>query len=160
MGAGFRPLPALEIAIGGADDPLAVTEVLAAGVETHGAAGGAPLEARRGENPVQALGLRLGLDLHGARHANRAQPGGDPPALQHGGRQPQVTDTAVGAGTDKGRVDGDTLQRQAGLQAHVGQRPFPARAIGRPGCVQRRHRGGDRHRVLRAGTPGNLRLQC
>lgn len=66
MGAGTRALATLKVAVGAGDDPFLLTEGFTAGIETHGAAGFAPLETGLYENLVQPLGFSGLLDRGGA----------------------------------------------------------------------------------------------
>src|SRR6056297_3976724 len=53
VGTGAGALPVLEVAVGAGDHPLPAAEVLAAGEETHGAAGLTPFEPGGGEDFVE-----------------------------------------------------------------------------------------------------------
>ena len=81
----------------------------------HSDAGGA-------EDPVEALGLGLRLDLRRARDHQDAHAVLDRAAVEHRGGDPQVLDPAVGAGADEDGVDGDVLDRRARGEVHVGER--------------------------------------
>jgi hypothetical protein len=81
------------------------------------------------------------LTAPGARHHQGADPVGDPAALGHRGGGPEVLDAAVGAAADEHRVDPDLAHRDAGLQAHVLERPGRGVALGGVGEVVGRRDG-------------------
>src|SRR3954449_8892667 len=87
-------LPALEVAVRRARAALAGVQRVLVHAEAHGAAGGAPLEARGEEHLVQALLLGLAADLLGAGNDHGADVRVDLLAVEHGGGGAQVADPA------------------------------------------------------------------
>src|SRR3546814_5214606 len=75
-------------------------------------------------------------------------------------RSLQIRDPGVGAGADEGDVDGNSLQRKPGLQAHVAERR--RRQVAASGVGEARGIGDalvDPGDVLGAGAPGDLRRE-
>ena len=75
-------------------------------------------------------------------------------SLHNRGGLAQVVDTAVGARADEHGVHGDVLDRHAGLESHVGQRPLGGGALGGVGdLVGLRHVRGDWQALAGVGSP-------
>src|SRR3954463_16500510 len=85
-------LAALEVAIGRGRAALAGLEDVRVHAQAHRAAGGAPVEARRPEDLVEALALGLRAHLLGARDDHGVHAARHPAALDHLGGGPQVAD--------------------------------------------------------------------
>ena len=149
------PLAALEVAVRRRRAALLGPQLVGVHREAHGAAGLAPLEARRFQNLVEALGLGLLLDEaraghdHGVDDVRRdGAAGGD------GGDGAHVLDAAVRAGADEDAVDGHVREPRARLEAHVRERaPHRRRALLRRRVRRVRHDAVDRRRVLRRRAP-------
>src|SRR5712671_5468501 len=101
MGLGVLALAALEIAVRGRGDTLAVLGPIIVHRHAIRAAGLAPFEARFEEHAVQPLLLGLVFHEAGAWHDERPNPFGDAPALGDRRGGAQILDAAVGAGADK-----------------------------------------------------------
>ena len=118
-------LPALEVPVRGRGAALALDQDVGVHAEAHRAAGGAPLEAGRAEDLVEAL-------LLGLRWRTCSEPGttiartalGDLAAVDHRGGGAEVLDPRVRAGADEDAVELDLGDRRAGLERHVGERPL------------------------------------
>ncbi len=138
------PLPALEVPVGGRRDALARAGQVAIHRDAHRAAGLAPLEAGVAEDAVESLGLGGAADQSGARARPSRAPRPDAPGRRR--RRAQVLEPAVGARPDEDAVDPDGLERRAGRESHVGERPLEARRAGPgrpapPGRARRRRSG-------------------
>src|SRR5579859_903776 len=72
MGPRAGTLPALEVPVRRRGHPLARTGDVVVHAQAHRASGAAPLEPGVAEDPVEALGLGLGLDSHRSGHGERA----------------------------------------------------------------------------------------
>src|SRR5215208_4112043 len=81
--AAARALAALEVAVRGRRAALAGLQLVRVHGQAHRAALAAPVEARGGEDLVQALGLGLRLDLHRARDDHGVHVAADLLALDH-----------------------------------------------------------------------------
>ena len=151
-----RPLPALEVPVGGRRDALAGTRRIAVHRDAHRAPGLAPLEAGIAEDAVEALGLRGAPDQPRAGDDHRGHDR-SPPAHDRR-RRTQVLDPAVRARPDEDAVDRDRLERRARREPHVGERADQA---GAPDRVPHRRRVGhgtrDGPAVLGARAPGHGR---
>src|SRR3954471_17288804 len=144
-------LAALEVAVRRRRAALARVQLVGVYGPAHGAAGAAPVEARLGEDLVQALSLGLRLDLHRARDDHGVHVAVDLLARDHLGRRAQVADAGVGARADEDAVELDLLDRRARLQPHVLQRALLALAR------RRRDRGGDRRDLRGVRAPRDHR---
>ena len=123
VGAALEALAALEVAVRGRGAALLRREPVGVHGEAHRAAGLAPVEARRDEDPVEPLGLGLHLHEAGARYDHGADRGRDLPALDDLRDLAQILDAPVGARADEHPVERDVGDLRPGLQAHVVERP-------------------------------------
>ena len=160
MGARAGALAADEIAVAGRGAALARRDLVGVHGETGRAAGLPPFEARGGEDAVQPL--RLGLALDQARAGDGDRPFDARrlgPPREHGGGSAQILDPAVGAAPDEDVLDRDRRERCAGLEAHISEalrRRGLLRGIGE--AFGRGDAAADRRDILRAGAPGDGRL--
>src|SRR6185437_11977502 len=128
MRAHATPLAADEVAVRGRSDALSRDADVAIDADAHGASGLAPFEAGLAEDLVQAF--RLGLLLDQARARDNPGRHLGLSALGDLGGHAQVLDATVGAGTDEDTIHRDLLDRRAGLQIHVVERPPHAFLLG------------------------------
>src|SRR4051812_12189861 len=119
-------LAALEVAVARAHGVLAGPELVAVHRDAHRAAGLAPLGARRAEDLVEPFALGLRLHLLRAWDDHHARPVVHAAVLQDARREAEVADPAVGAAADEHDVDRVAGDRDAGLEAHVLERPLEA----------------------------------
>ncbi len=141
-GAPALALAAFKVAVAGADGVLPRFELVAVHGDAHRAAGFAPLCAGFLENPVEAFGFSLFLDILRTGHDHHAQSTGHFAPFQQRSRQAQVGDARVGAGADEDHIHLLAEQGLPGLQAHVGQGFFEGEFLA--GIAER---GRDRVRV-------------
>src|SRR5436853_4922015 len=85
-------LAALEVAVRGRGAALARREDVRVHPEAHRATRRAPIEAGTAEHLVEALGLRLRLDLLRAGHDHRMHVRVHPAAVEHRRRRAEVAD--------------------------------------------------------------------
>src|SRR6185295_6872036 len=119
-------LTALEVAVRGAHGVLPWRQLVAVHGDAHRAAGLAPVAARRAEDVVEALALRLALHFVRAGHHHQPDAIRNLAAVERRSGQPQVADPAVRAAADEDHVDLLAQQRLAGLEVHVRQRLLEA----------------------------------
>jgi len=118
--AGVAALAAFEVAIGGAGAAFVGREDVGVHADAHAAACIAPLEARGGEEFVEAFFFGLGFDA--ARAGNDEgllDIFGDMFSGDEMGGCAEIVETGIGAGADEDAVHGNVHDGSAGLEAHV-----------------------------------------
>src|SRR5438046_303426 len=131
MRAPTASLAALEVAVGGRGAALARLEDVGIHSQAHRAAGGAPVKAGVAKDAIEALGLRLSLDLLRAGYDHGVDARRDTVPRDHLGGRPQVADARVRARADEHAVEGDLFDPSAGCEIHVVQGALGGLAVGR-----------------------------
>src|SRR6516164_5201630 len=96
MGLGILALAALEIAVGGRGNPLAVHRLVVVHRHAHRATSVTPLETGIKKDAVEPFLFGLVLDMTGARDHHRSDPYGDLAAPSNCCGGAEVLDPAVG----------------------------------------------------------------
>src|ERR1700674_3614262 len=152
-------LAALEIAVAGAGAALMGRQNVGIHADAHAAAGVAPLEARRGENLVEAFFFRLRLDAAGAGHNQRLLDAfSHVLAFDKMGGSAQIVEARIGTRADEDAVHGNIHDGRAGLEAHIFERAFRGLLIVEIlEIVRIGDASSDAGDHARVGAPGDLR---
>src|SRR5690606_23948923 len=117
------------VAVAGTRAELVPDQFVGVHRETHGAAGGAPLEAGLGENLVDSLLLAEVIDDLGPGDGDGGDARGHLAALEEFRGLAKIGNAAVGATADETDIDRGARDGSASLQLHVLERLADALAL-------------------------------